>query len=81
MADRMFERERGGSMGLIGVIVGALLVIALAFFLINGDYFRGGGTTASVSDGAKTSAPASSGPATTGSTPAPASPAPASPAR
>ena len=79
MADRI-ERNQGGSMGVIGVIVGALLVIALAIFLINGDYFRGAGSTASVNEGAKTSAPASSGPATTGSTPAP-TPAPASPAR
>ena len=79
MADRMIERERSGSMGVIGVIVGALLLIALAIFLINNDYFRGGGSTASMNDGAKTSTPASSGPATTGSTPAPA-PAPAAPA-
>jgi hypothetical protein len=81
MADRMIERERGGSKGLIGVVIGAAIVIALAFFLINGDAFRSGGSTAGVGDGAKTTAPASgqaskpasspaSGPAATGTTPA-----------
>jgi hypothetical protein len=82
MADRMFERVQGGSLGVIGVIVGALIVIALAIFLINGDYFRGAGSTASMNEDAKTSsAPLTQGPATTGSTPAPAPVAPASPAR
>ena len=80
MAGRI-ERNQGGSMGVIGVIVGAILVIAIAFFLINGDYFRSGGSSTANLDGAKTSAPAPApGPATTGSTPA-APAAPAAPAR
>lgn len=36
MADRMSRRERSGSIGIIGVIIGAIVVIALAFHLING---------------------------------------------
>ncbi|MDB5571739.1 MAG: hypothetical protein JWN93_2922 [Hyphomicrobiales bacterium] len=48
MADRIVERERGGSMGVIGVIVGALIVIALAYFLLNGNTFSGGGSSTNV---------------------------------
>jgi hypothetical protein len=48
MPDRIVERERGGSMGILGVIVGALIVIALAYVLLNGNTFRGGGASGNV---------------------------------
>ena len=65
MADRI-ERERSGAMGIVGVIIGALIVIAVAFFLIGGWDWRGGGTTTTINT------PAPSAP----STAAPAAPAP-----
>ena len=44
MADRI-ERERGGSMGILGVVIGALIVIAVAFFLLSGNWRGGTATT------------------------------------
>lgn len=35
--DHMRQRERGGSAGILGVIIGATIMIAVSFFLMGGN--------------------------------------------
>lgn len=43
----MANGDSSGAVGILGVVIGAVIVIALGFFLINGGMFRGGGGPAS----------------------------------
>ncbi len=62
MADRILERERGGSMGIIGVIIGALLVVSLAVFFLNGKTFSDAGNAFTSARSAAPGAPVAPAP-------------------
>ncbi len=80
MVERI-ERERGGSMGIVGVIVGALLVIAIAFFLLSGGVSDRGTSSTTINNTAPSAPAITTAPSGAGSSTGAAAPArPAAPA-